>query len=52
VPFVSFATRLVASLENATKRPSAEIDGSRLKSSAWAPDESTLTLSVVPVARS
>src|SRR5438128_2450321 len=53
VPFVSPATRLVASLSNATKRPSAERAGSQLASLAWVPPEATLTRTVVsaPAAR-
>jgi hypothetical protein len=51
--FVSPTTRFVAWLANATNRPSAEIaSGPKLPPSPSAPDESTLTLSVVPVERS
>ena len=39
-------------LKNATHRPSAEMDGTELPLSACAPDESTLTRSVVPDCRS
>src|SRR4051812_45234838 len=42
-PLVSSATRLVASDENTTKRPSALIDGSRLAPLASAPVVDTLT---------
>src|SRR5262245_10292775 len=42
-PFVSPATRLVASLENTTKRPSWEIRESLLSALPSAPPEPTLT---------
>src|SRR2546425_658529 len=51
-PFVSRATRLVAVLWKATKRPSAERTGPALKPSPWLPPDATLTRSVVPVCRS
>src|SRR5207244_1701178 len=57
-PFVSPATRLVAKLTNATKRPSAESAGGKAKLRRpllplpWVPSEATLTRSVVPVCRS
>src|SRR5438270_261408 len=51
-PFVSPATRLFANEVNATKRPSAEIDGAKLVSLACGPWESTLTRLVLPVLRS
>src|SRR5205814_757207 len=51
-PFVSPATRLLAVLWNATKRPSAERAGPALESFPWVPPEATLTRSVVPVCRS
>src|SRR5438552_10226937 len=51
-PLVSPGTRLVASLGNATKRPSAEMAGAKLVPFASAPAEETLTRSVVPVTRS
>src|SRR5207244_1030493 len=51
-PFVSPATRLVAVLWNATKRPSAERTGPALKPFPWLPPDATLTRSVVPVCRS
>src|SRR5438552_3012338 len=51
-PLVSRPTRLVASLENATKRPSAEMAGVKLVPFASAPAEEMLTRSVVPVSRS
>jgi hypothetical protein len=52
--FVSPATRFVASLTNATKRPSAEIEGREEPSepSLCAPPGPTLTRSVVPETRS
>jgi len=52
VPFVSPATRLVDTLWNATKPPSAERAGAALESFPWVPSEVTLTRSVVPVCRS
>src|SRR6266536_2652886 len=51
-PFVSPGTRFVAPEVNATKRPSALTDGSRLKPSACLPLLRTLTRSVSPLARS
>src|SRR3954454_18427370 len=51
LPLVSPGTRSVASEKKATKRPCAEIDGSRLPKEApvaWAPLDDTLTRSVVP----
>src|SRR6266516_4102455 len=51
-PFVSPGTRFVAREVNATKRPSALTDGSRLKPSACLPLLLTLTRSVSPLARS
>src|SRR5439155_101270 len=55
-PLVSTGTRLVASLEKATKRPSAETAGAKnpakLSSFACAPVEDTLTRLVAPVTRS
>src|SRR5207247_3536100 len=45
-PFVSPATRLLAVLWNATKRPSAERAGPALESFPWVPPEATLTRSV------
>src|SRR5205823_240898 len=50
--FASPATRLVALLWNATKRPSAERAGPALASFPWVPSEAPLTRSVVPVCRS
>src|SRR5207244_1459573 len=50
--FASPATRLVAVLWNATKRPSAERAGPALASFPWVPSEAPLTRSVVPVCRS
>ena len=52
VLFESPATRFEASLWNATTCPSTEIDGHRLSRFPSAPEESTLTRSVIPVARS
>src|SRR5947208_4873223 len=52
--FVSPGTRLVASLENATTRPSAEMAGAKpekLSSFACAPVEATLARSVTPAPR-
>src|SRR5207249_1811396 len=51
VPFVSPATRLVASLWNATKRPSAESAGPKLTLLPSVPSEATLTRTVRPVGR-
>src|SRR5258705_328041 len=51
-PFVSLATRFEAELWNATKRPSAEIEGFRLKPLPSAPPVAKLTRSVVPLWRS
>src|SRR6266550_2456689 len=51
-PLVSPGTRFVAPEVNATKRPSALTDGSRLKPSACLPLLLTLTRSVLPLARS
>jgi len=51
-PFVSPATRLLASLWNATTRPSAERAEPRLAALLSVPSEATLTRSVVPVCRS
>src|SRR5207253_1683861 len=51
-PFGSPATRLVAALWTATKRPSAERAGQLLALLAWVPSEATLTRSVMPVCRS
>src|SRR5258705_7661091 len=42
-PFTSPATTFVASLENTTYRPSAEIWASLLSALAWEPPEETLT---------
>src|ERR1700741_4379503 len=50
--FRSPGTRLVAELEKATKRPSAEIKGEWLSALPCAPPEGTLPLSVLPVWRS
>src|SRR5439155_23711096 len=47
-PFESPATRSVASLSNATKRPSAERAGPKLALLPSVPPEATLTRSVVP----
>src|SRR3954469_6140590 len=44
--------RFDAKLDNATNRPVAEIDGSALQLSAWAPVDATLTSVVCPVLRS
>src|SRR5213592_1820721 len=52
LPFVSPATRLVAVLWNATKRPSAERAAPALAALPSVPSEATLTRSVVPVCRS
>jgi hypothetical protein len=49
---VSPGTRLLARLQKATKRPSAEIPGAKQSSTAWIPAESTLARSVVPLWRS
>jgi hypothetical protein len=54
---VSLATRLLASLENATRRPSADGADMLKRSSSpvllpWFPCESTLTRTVSPVCRS
>ncbi len=56
-PFVSPATRFEAALWNATKRPSAEIEGARagmspLLAFPCVPSVATLTRSVVPLWRS
>src|SRR2546428_83045 len=50
--FVSPPTRLVATELNATKRPLAEIDGTKLAPFSCAPWESTLTRLVLPALRS
>src|SRR5205814_6570006 len=50
--FASPATRLLAVLWNATKRPAAERAGPALESFPCVPPEATLTRSVVPVCRS
>ncbi len=50
-PFVSPATRLVASDSNTTKRPSPLMAGQRLAPSACPPPLVTLTRSVVPLCR-
>src|SRR5437899_12833199 len=50
--FVSPATRLLALLPNATKRPSAEMAAPELSPLAWVPSDATLTRAVVPVYRS
>src|SRR6185436_19592667 len=52
IPFVSPATRFEAGLSNATKRPSAEIEGEELTEFPCAPPVATLTRSVVPLWRS
>ena len=49
--FVSLGTKLVASLSNATKRPSALIAGSMLNPFACVPSLCLLTSSVAPVWR-
>jgi hypothetical protein len=51
-PLVSLATRLVARLENAVKRPSALFHGSWLVLLPSMPLESTLSRIVSPVVRS
>src|SRR2546427_409695 len=50
-PFVSPATRLVASEAKATHRPLAESEGSALPKLPWTPAESTDTRTVSPVLR-
>src|SRR5262249_2372238 len=50
--FVSPATRSVAGVENATQRPSAEIEGEVLEPSAWSPPLEMLARSVVSLWRS
>ena len=49
---MSPATRLVAKLLKATKRPSAEMLGVVLSESPWTPVRPTLMRSVVPATRS
>ena len=51
-PFVPPATRVVASDENATYRPSALMEASQLRLFPCSPVLDTLTLVVVPVCRS
>ena len=51
-PFVSSGTSVVASLSNATNRPSPEIVGDELSWSPGVPSEATLTTSYAAVWRS